>query len=138
MKASLALFIPALLIGGVGCGATTEILLAPFELTSEVTSSTTPGATALNGQAKARQQLETFAAYSYDNVRADIAQGDGEYLVSLATLAGVPLASQSAFQAEMQNQFTGLYDPSLSRKQTWVRVVNTAWSAGYGREPGVH
>jgi len=133
MKASLALFIPALLIGGVGCGATTEILLAPFELTSDVTSSTTPGATALNGHAKARQQLERFAAYSYDSVRADVAGGNGEYLVSLATLAGVPATSQTVFQTEMQRHYAGLYDPSLSRKESWVRVVNTAWSAGYGR-----
>jgi len=136
MKASLALLLPALLIAGAGCGATTEVVLAPFELTSDVTSSTTPGATALNGHAKAHQQLETFAAYSYDSVRSDIARGDGEYLVSLATLAGVPDASRSGFQAEMQNQYAGLYDPNVSRKETWRRVVNTAWFSGYGRALG--
>lgn len=133
MRASMAVIIPMLLIGGIGCGATTEILLAPFELTSDFTSSTTPGATAYNGHAKARQQLETFVAYSYENVSADIARGEGEYLVSLATLAGVPSVSQPTFGTEIQRHYGLVYEPNLPRKETLTRIVNTAWSAGYGR-----
>ena len=139
MNTNLAWIIPALLIGMVGCDVTTEITIAPFELTSglvrgttDFTSSTSPGATALTGHAKARQQLELFTAYSYENVRADIARGRGEYLVSLATLAGVPASSQAAFQGAMQNDYASLYDPTVPTKESWMRVVNTAWSAGYG------
>lgn len=135
--------VPALVIGMVGCDVTTEITKAPFELTSvivaptsEFTSSTTPGEKAMTGLAKARQQLETFAAYSYDDVRADIARGDGEYLVSLATLAGVPAPSRPAFQADMQRRYAVMYAPNTSMKESWGRVVHAAWSAGHGREPG--
>lgn len=133
MKASAAIVIPVLLMGLVGCGATTDLILLPFELTGDFTSSTTPGDQSFIGPAKARRQLERFVAHSYDQVSADIARGNGEYLVSLASLAGVPAASQTAFQAEMQSHYATMYDPSQSRKEVWARVVNTAWSAGHGR-----
>ena len=88
MKISAALFIPMLVMGGVSCGPTTDTLQAPFD----ITSSTSPGNSAPTGPAKARQQLERFVAYAYDSVSGDIAQGHGEYLTSLAVLAGVPAA----------------------------------------------
>lgn len=140
MRASAIPFLPMLWIGLAGCDVTTEITKAPFELTSvvvrpttEFTSSTTPGAAALTGEAKARQELETFVAYAYDDVHADIARGEGEYLVSLATLAGVPSTSYELFQAEMQRRYWAMYGSSVSMRDTWERVVNTAWAAGHGR-----
>ncbi|CUS37106.1 DUF3015 family protein [Candidatus Nitrospira nitrificans] len=133
MKAGTTLMTPMLLVGAVACGPTTDTVVAPFELTSDFTSSTLPGNSTLTGPAKARQRLERFVAYAYDGVSGDIAQGNGEYLTSLAVLAGVPTASQAAFLAEMQSHYAVLYDPGLSRKEVWTRVVNRAWSAGYGR-----
>ena len=134
MKTSATLFIPMLLMGGVSCGPTTDTIQAPFDLTS----STSPGNSAPTGPAKARQQLERFVAYAYDDVSCDIAQGHGEYLTSLAVLAGVPTDSQAAFRAEMQSRYASIYDPILSRKETWTLVVNHAWSAGYGRTENGH
>jgi hypothetical protein len=138
MKTSTALFIPILLIGGVSCGPTTDTVIAPFELTSDFTSSTSPGSSAPTGPAKARQRLERFVAYAYDGVSCDIAQGHGEYLTSLAVLAGVPTDSQPAFRSEMQNRYAVIYDPALSRKEVSTLVVNHAWSAGYGRTENGH
>jgi hypothetical protein len=139
MKTSVALLIPAFLLGGVACDVTTEVTKAPFDLTStivkptsEFTSSTSPGANSFTDPAKARRQLETFAAYSYDDIRADIARGNGEYLTSVATLAGVPAASHEAFHVDMQRNYGAMYHPGLSTKEAWVRVVETAWSAGHG------
>lgn len=133
MKISTALFLPILLIGGVSCGPTTETIQAPFKLTSDFTSSTS-GSTALpDPSAKARQRLEQFVAYAYDGVSCDIAQGHGEYLTSLAVLAGIPTNAQTAFQTEMQSRYAVLYDPRLSRQEVWTLVVNHAWSAGYGK-----
>ena len=134
MKTSAALFIPMLLMGGVSCGPTTDTLQAPFD----ITSSTSPGNSAPTGPAKARQQLERFVSYAYDSVSGDIAQGHGEYLTSLAVLAGVPAASQNAFCGEMQSRYAVLYDPVLSRKEAGMLVVNHAWSAGYGRTENGH
>lgn len=119
-------------MGGVSCGPTTDTIVAPFELTSDFTSSTS-GDSGLTGPAKARQRLERFVAYAYDSVSCDIAQGHGEYLTSLAVLAGIPTDSQAAFRAEIQSRYATIYDPVLSRKEAWTLVVNQAWSAGYGR-----
>jgi hypothetical protein len=138
MKTNAAFFILILLMGGISCGPTTDTVIAPFELTSDFTSSTSPGNNARTGPAKARQQLERFVAYAYDGVSCDIAQGHGEYLTSLAVLAGVPTDSQAAFRAEMQSRYASIYDPILSRKEAWTLVVNHAWSAGYGRTENGH
>jgi hypothetical protein len=129
MKARAAFFIPMLLMGGVSCGPTTDTIQAPFD----ITSSTSPGNSAPTGPAKAREELERFVAYAYESVSSDIARGNGEYLTSLAILAGVPDTSQSAFRSEMQSRYAFMSDPNLSRKEACALVVNRAWSAGYGR-----
>lgn len=138
MKINAALFIPMLLMGGISCGPTTDTIVAPFELTSDFTSSTSPGDSAVIGPAKAHQRLERFVAYAYDGVSNDIAKGNGEYLTSLAVLAGIPTDSQVTFRAEMQSRYAEIYDPVLSRKDAWALVVNHAWSAGYGRTENGH
>ncbi|WHZ28101.1 MAG: hypothetical protein OJF51_002899 [Nitrospira sp.] len=133
MKTSAALFLPILVMGAISCGPTTDTVVAPFELTSDFTSSTSPGDSAPIGPAKARQRLERFVAYAYDSVDSDIARGHGEYLASLIALAGIPTDSQAAFREEIQSRYAVIYDPVLSRKETRTLVVNYAWSAGYGR-----
>ncbi|CUS37316.1 DUF3015 family protein [Candidatus Nitrospira nitrificans] len=129
MKTSAAFLIPILFMGGVSCGPTTDTLQAPFD----ITSSTSPGNSAPTGPAKARQQLERFVGFAYESVRGDIAQGRGEYLTSLAVAGGIPTHARTAFQKEMQSLYAVLYDPLLSRKESWTLVVNHAWSAGYGK-----
>jgi hypothetical protein len=129
MKVRAAFFIPILLLGGVSCGPTTDTIQAPFD----ITSSTSPGNSVPNGPAKAHEQLERFVSHAYDSVSGDIARGHGEYLTSLAVLAGVPAASQAAFRAEMQSRYGLISDSGLSRKEACALVVNRAWSAGYGR-----
>ena len=94
-------------LGTAGCDATRELVKAPFEATTalsngttqatkelleplkEFTSSTTPGSM-YNDPLKAKRRFQVFVAYTFNNVQRDIAQGQGEYLTSLATLAGIP------------------------------------------------
>lgn len=147
-----------LLIGGTllalgGCDATIELTKAPFDATTaladgttnatgellqplkEFTSSTTPG-TSFNGDhaARAREKTEFFAAYAYDNLQSDIAKGDGEYLVSLATLAGVPGAQYDEFRLQMRRQYGSFFDDrTISPAASSGRVVNAAWAMGKGR-----
>src|SRR6185436_15278507 len=98
------------LLIATGCvtNATTELTEAPFVATSDITngttaaaaditgavtdftSSTTPGAVGSENPAWAKKRLHNFTKSSYENLRADISRGHGEYLVSLATLAGIP------------------------------------------------
>lgn len=134
-----------------GCDATVELTKAPFDAstalsdgvtqasselvqpTTEFTSSLTPGADGMTGPARAHKKLEAFTAYSFENVRGDISRGEGEYLASLATLAGVPTEREEAFRTQMHDSYASLYDAKDSKRDAWVRVVNAAWSAGYGR-----
>ncbi len=133
MKTSTTFLVPIFLMVVTSCGPTTDTVVAPFELTSDFTSSTSPGNSALTSPAKARQRLERFVAYAYDSVSSDIAQGHGEYLHSLTVLAGVPTDAQASFQAEMQDRYATIYNLGLSRKDTTALIVARAWSAGYGR-----
>jgi hypothetical protein len=134
MKTSAALLLPMLVMGGVSCGPTTDTLQAPFD----ITSSTSPGSSAPTGPARARQHLERFVAFAYESVSGDIAQGHGEYLTSLAVLAGIPTDSQAAFRVEMQSRYAVMSDPHLSRKEARTLMVDHAWSAGYGRTHNGH
>ena len=133
MKISTALLLPIILIGGVSCGPTTELIEAPFRLTSDFTSSTSGSTILPDPSAQARQRLEQFVAYAYDDVTGDIAQGHGEYLTSLAVLAGIPADAQPAFQTEMQGRYALLSDSLLSHQEARTLVVNHAWSVGYGK-----
>ncbi len=140
-----------LILSGCMTDATFELTKAPFDATTaltdgtskaagefldpltEVTSSTTPGAFNSNDLLKARQKTEIFASYSYENLRADIAQGSGENLVSLATLAGIPPDRQPEFQGQMRNAYSKMFNENVPLRESMVRVVGAAWSEGFGR-----
>jgi Protein of unknown function (DUF3015) len=145
-----ALCVAALMITS-GCitDATTELTKAPFDATSQLTngttaalseftdpltdftSSTTPGA-AGSGPARAKKRLQFFAASSYDNLRLDISRGYGEYLVSLATLAGIPSTQFPEFQSLMQDSYSTMFDDVIPAAESTRQIVDIAWAAGYG------
>ena len=138
MKINKAFFVSILMISGVSCGPTTETIEAPFELTSDFTSSTSDSTFPVDPSAKARQRLEQFVAHAHDGVSGDIAHGHGEYLTSLEVLAGIPIDARATFQTEMQSLYAVLYAPHLSRKEAEKLVVHHAWSAGYGKADKKH
>jgi hypothetical protein len=120
--------------------ATTDITngttAAAADITAAVTdftSSTTPGAGAAENPARAKQRLQRFTASSYENLRFDISRGDGEYLVSLATLAGVPSARYPEFQSLMQDSYSTMFDDVIPYAESTKHIIDIAWSAGYGR-----
>jgi hypothetical protein len=130
--------------------ATLELTLAPFNATTALTngtseatkdildpltkftSSTTPGEFA-DHLIRARQKTEVFASYSYENLRADIARGSGEYLVSLATLAGIPSGRQAEFQGQMRDAYSTMFNDTVPFRESTIRIVEAAWSEGFGR-----
>ena len=143
------------LLTSFGCvtNATTELTEAPFVATTDVTngttagvaditgatsdftSSTTPGAESTNNLVRAKQRLNKFTASSYDNLRSDISRGHGEYLVSLATLAGVPSAQFPEFQTQMQDSYATMFDEVIPAAESTRQIVDIAWNAGYGQTP---
>jgi hypothetical protein len=67
------------------------------------------------------ERINTFVADNMDNLANDIAQGQGEYLNTLAVLMDVPEGSRADFYSKLQNNFSRIY-PSTHIKS--VDVVN--------------
>ena|SRR5690348_9007397 len=150
----LALSCAGMLLSASGCvtNATTEVTEAPFVATSDITggttaagaditgavtdftSSTTPGAVGSDNPVWAKKRLQLFTNASYDNLRFDISRGHGEYLVSLATLAGVPSAQFPRFQSLMQDSYSVMFDEVLAETESRNQIVEVAWASGYGRQ----
>ncbi|MCS6318954.1 MAG: DUF3015 family protein [Nitrospira sp.] len=141
-----------LTLGGCMTNATVEMTKAPFDATTqltdgttgatkefldpttEFTSSTTPGALADNRLLRAKQKATAFATHTHENLRADIARGEGEYLASLAALAGVSADRWPDFQTTMAASYPTLFDEHMSVAQSNERVVEIGWANGYGRQ----
>jgi hypothetical protein len=140
-----------LLTSGCVTNATTELTEAPFVATTDLTggttaaaaditgavtdftSSTTPGAVGSENPAWAKKRLHNFTKSSYENLRADISRGHGEYLVSLATLAGIPSVQIRKFELAMQESYSTMFDDVLPVPESTYQIVEIAWAAGYGR-----
>jgi hypothetical protein len=155
MRRYCCVILSGMLLSLSGCitEATVELTKAPFDATTaltdgtskavgefldpttEFTSSTTPGTSTGNQLMKARRKTEVFAASSYENLRTNFARGSGEYLVSLATLAGVPQDRQSEFQERMRDTYPTIFQDSLTLRESTTHIVEAAWSAGYGAKP---
>lgn len=134
-----------------GCDATVELTKAPFDATSDLTdgisnasseflqpskelsSSTTPGSVADANRARARRKAEVFALYTHDNLRTDISRGQGEYLASLASIAGVPGEQRGEFSVHMRDSYATFFDSEIAVKESTARIVEAAWLSGYGR-----
>ena len=62
-------------------------------------SSTTPGAWFTSeGLVKDQHKVTAFTTLNFQNLKEDMARGQGEYLTSLGTLIGVPADSQAALR----------------------------------------
>lgn len=140
-----------LIFSGCVTEATVELTKAPFDATTALTngtsnavgelleptqkflSSTTPGTVAIDRLTRAREKTELFVGYSYEHLRADSARGSGEHIASLAVLAGIPSDRRSRFQENMREAYATMFNDSLPTREARVRVVNAAWSEGFGR-----
>lgn len=104
MSASLRVGVfTACLLALSGCSVT--------ETVNKILSSTTPGDWYNeDGIPKAEHRVNVFVALNLDNLKTDLARGEGEYLASLAELLQVPPGRQSEFFALAQQGY-----PSLAR-----------------------
>ena len=72
-------------------------------------SSTTPGSWYTeDGVPKAEYRVHVFVAANLDNLKSDVARGEGEYLASLAELLEVPPGRQPEFFALAQHGYPSL------------------------------
>lgn len=107
------IFTAVLSISMFGCTVTKSI--------SDFLSSTTPGVWySGDGLIKEEYKPHVFVAANLDNLKSDLAQGQGEYLSSLTQLLHVPSERQSQFLARVQQHY-----PDLAQEREHIRVTRT-------------
>lgn len=129
------------LLGGCITDATVDLTKAPFkastdltngttnaltdltEPTRELLSSTTPGAWFTNdGTVRPQYKALAFTALNFENLRANMAEGQGEYLSSFAVLVGVPPERQATFFHEAQAAYPHIFAKGLSQRESFERL----------------
>ena len=76
------------------------------ETINNILSSTSPGDWFTgDGLLKADQKVNAFVALNFENVKQDMARGQGEYLASLSTLMGIPQGRRAQFFAYAQSRY---------------------------------
>ena len=94
--------------------------------TREFLSSTTPGAWfQANGTLNPDHKKIAFVVLNFDNLQEGMAQGGGEYLLSLATLVGLPPSSREYFLKSAQRQYGYIFKEGQSRPESLRRLIKT-------------
>ncbi|MDR4494141.1 MAG: DUF3015 family protein [Nitrospirales bacterium] len=102
--------------------ATTDLT----EPTREFLSSTTPGAWFhADGTINPEHKKIAFIVLNFDNLQEDIAHASGEYLLSLATLAGVPPDSRENFMKSAQSQYRYIFEEGRTKPESLRRLIDT-------------
>ena len=84
----------------------TETVKDALVSTKDFLSSTTPGSWfTADGLLKADQKVIAFVAINFENLKQDMARGQGEYLTSLSELLGVPQDRREAFFSYAQSRY---------------------------------
>lgn len=79
-----------------------------------------------DGKIMAEQKTTVFASINFDALSAEMAQGQGEHLASLASLMGVPAENQAAFFAMTQERYTSLVKAGETSPVALVKALNDA------------
>ena len=95
------LSLPLMIICVNGCSVTETI--------KDFLSSTTPGDWYnRDGMPKAEHKVDLFVAINIDNLKADLARGQGEYLEALSVLLAVATDRRQEFSMRAQNEYSRL------------------------------
>lgn len=95
----------SLVLGATGCTIKSTVKQIT-DTTSNVTGTTSGAAWwSEDGQIKPDFKATAFVAFNDDNLRQDLAAGQGEYLASIGQLLGVPADRQSAFFSAAQASY---------------------------------
>src|SRR5688500_2175455 len=134
---------PTLDLAKAPFNASTELSEAPFRASSELTDGTSQAVTdlteqtknftsstslrswfAADGTLKAEYKVMAFTVLNYDNVKENVAQGEGEYLASLASLVNVPEERQAEFFAFAQGLYPQVYGDGIEPVDSVNRLIS--------------
>jgi hypothetical protein len=88
-------------------------------------SSGTSGCTN-DGKIMSEHKTTVFASLNFEALSAEMAQGKGEHLTSLATLMGVPADRHAEFFAMTQERYTSLVQAGEASPVALVKSLNDA------------
>ena len=94
------------------------------EPTKEFTSSTSPKSWFTgDGLLKPQHKVMAFTVLNYDNLKENIARGQGEYLASLASLVNVPQEGQAEFFIFAQGLYPMVYGEGVPPVDSVNRLI---------------
>jgi hypothetical protein len=76
-----------------------------------------------DGQIKADHRVQAFMAFNFENIKQDMAKGQGEYLDSLSALMEVPPDRRASFYAHAQSRYPFVAQHKSSAQETLVQLV---------------
>jgi hypothetical protein len=76
-----------------------------------------------DGLVKEDQRVNAFMAFNFENVKQDMANGQGEYLASLSTLMGIPQDRRAAFYAHAQSRYPFVLEHQSNPQETLALLV---------------
>lgn len=79
-----------------------------------------------DGKIMSEQKTTMFASLNFEALSADMAQGKGEHLTSLATLMGIPADRHGDFFAMTQERYTSLVQAGEASPVALVKSLNDA------------
>ena len=98
--------------------------------TTNFLSSTTPGAWFTSeGLVKDQYKVTAFTTLNFQNLKEDMARGQGEYLTSLGTLIGVPADYQAEFFALAQAKYPFLVSSDRTTPGEMLAALSRELSA---------
>jgi hypothetical protein len=121
-------------LGLLVCTLSACTLKATLDTTSDTStnflSSTTPGAWFTSeGLIKDQYKVPAFTTLNFQNLKEDMARGQGEYLTSLGTLIGVPADYQAEFFALAQAKYPFLVSSDRTTPGEMLAALSRELSA---------
>ena len=76
-----------------------------------------------DGLIKTDHRVQAFMAFNFENIKQDMAKGQGEYLDSLSTLMEIPPDRRPSFYAHAQSRYPFVVQHKSGPLETLVQLV---------------
>jgi len=86
-----------------------------------------------DGLVKEDQRVNAFMALNFENVKQDMAQGQGEYLASLSTLMQIPPDRRASFYAHAQSRYPFVMEHHSNPQEVIALLVTNPSAANAAR-----
>ena len=76
-----------------------------------------------DGVLKTDHRVQAFMAFNFENIKQDMAKGQGEYLDSLSRLMEIPSDRRASFYAHVQSRYPFVVQHKSNPQETLVQLV---------------